>query len=210
MGQTPKDPWHDALDRWTTQDLSALTQPLDGAPAGLTQEPGAPGPRMVALTTPRVVAVSAVAAVLLGAVAAGGVLTYTNRQRADDWRDRSVALQDLVAERTKALNRQTARLNVASTTLRKARGSITRSEKDVAQLELRQRELANEKAQIEDQRAQLEVVTGSLGTCNTGLREVIDAIGTGVDLSTVDLTPLAQTCQRADGALQTYLEAFGN
>ncbi len=60
MGQTPKDPWHDALDRWTTQDLSALTQPLDGAPAGLTQAPpGAPGPRMVALTTARGVALSA-------------------------------------------------------------------------------------------------------------------------------------------------------
>ena len=34
------------------------------------------------------------------------------------------------------LNSQTARSNVASTTLRKARGSITRSEKDVAQLEV--------------------------------------------------------------------------
>lgn len=210
MGKTPPDPWHDALDRWTTQDLSALTQPLEGAGAGHAQTPSPPPRRTFALTTPRVIALSVAAAVMLGAAGAGGFLAYKNRERADDWRDRSVALQDLVAERTKALNRQTARLNVASTTLRKARASITRSEKDVTQLELRQRELANEKAQIEDQRGQLEVVTGSLGTCNTGLREVIDAIGAGVDLSTVDLTPLAQTCQRADGALQTYLEAFGN
>ena len=75
-------------------------------------------------------------AVLLGAVAAGGVLTYTNRQRADDWRDRSVTPQDLVAERTKASTARPPRSNVASTTLRKARGSITRSEKDVAQLEV--------------------------------------------------------------------------
>ena len=210
MGETPPDPWHDTLNRWTTQDLSALTQPLEGAGAEHAQTPSPPPRRTFALTTPRVIALSVAAAVMLGAAGGGGFFAYKNRERADQWRARSVVLQDLVADRTSALNRQTARLNVASTTLRKARASITRSESDVAQLEVRQRELANEKAQIEDQRAQLEVVTGSLGSCNVGLRDVINAISTGVDLTTVDLSPLSQTCQQADSALQTYLEAFGN
>lgn len=206
MGHTP-DPWHEALDRWTTQDLGALTQPLDGAPSGSAH---APRPRTLTLTTPRVIAISVAAALLLGAAGAGGFLTYKNRERADDWRDRSVVLQDLVAQRTSALNRQTARLNVASTTLRKARASITRSEKDVTQLESRQRELANEKAQIEDERAQLQLVAGSLENCNSGLRDVIDTIGAGGDASTLNLDQISQTCRQADSAVQTYLGAFGN
>ena len=209
MGQTP-DPWYDALDRWTTQDLGALTQPLDGALPGHGDTPPGPQRRTFALTTPRIIAISAVAAILLGAAGTGGVLTYKNRQRAAEWRDRSVVLQDLVAQRTSALNRQTARLNVASTTLRKAQASITRSEQDVTQLERRQRELANEKAQIEDERAQLLVVANSLEGCNTGLRDVINAIGSGVDLSTLNLDQISQTCRQADSAVQTYLGVFGN
>ena len=204
MGQTP-DPWYDALDRWTTRDLSELTHPVGGGLPGHGDVPPGPQRRTFALTTPRVIAISAVAAILLGAAGTGGVLTYKNRQRADDWRDRSVVLQDLVAQRTSALNRQTARLNVASTTLRKARASITRSEQDVTQLERRQRQLANEKARIEDERAQLRLVAGSLENCNSGLRDVISTIAAGVDPSTLDLAPLAQTCQQADSAVQTYL-----
>jgi len=209
MGQTP-DPWYDALDRWTTRDLSEPTHPVGGGLPGHGDAPPGPQRRTFALTTPRVIAIAAVAAILLGAAGTGGVLSYENRQRADDWRARSVVLQDLVAQRTSALNRQTARLNVASTTLRKAETSITRSEQDVTQLEGRQRQLANEKAQIEDERAQLRLVAGSLESCNSGLLGVINTIHLGGDASTLNLDQISQICQQADSAVQTYLGVYGN
>ena len=209
MAQTP-DPWYDALDRWTTRDLSELTHPVGAGLPGHGDVPAGPQRRTFALTTPRIVAIAVVAALLLGAAGIGGVLAYTNRHRADGWRDRSAVLQDLVAQRTSALNRQTARLNVASTTLRKAQDSITRSEQDVTKLEGRQRQLANEKAQIEDERAQLRLVAGLLETCNSGLLGVLNTLHAGTDPATLNLDQLSQTCQQADGAVQTYLGVYGN
>ena len=202
MAKTP-DPWYDALDRWTTGDLTALNEPLRGAPVPAPDPPAQGGPRTVALTRPRIVAVSAAAALLLGAAVTGGVLAFTNRERADDWRDRSVVLQDLVARRTSALNRQTARLNAAAATLRKAQESITRSEKDVTALEARQRELANEKAQIEDQRGQLIIVAQALDTCNDGLIEFINTANGGGDTSDLDLDGISRACRQADDAVQS-------
>jgi septal ring factor EnvC (AmiA/AmiB activator) len=199
MPQAP-DPWRGALDRWTQSDPDDATRPFhsppDGAPSQESQ------PRTVAVTTPRIIAVSIAAVVLLAAAVGGGVLTVLNRDRADTWRARSVALEDIVAERTTSLNRQTARLNVAATTLRRARTAITRSEQDVAQLERRQRQLASEKAAVEDQRAQVTVVAASLLTCNSGLVDAINAIAAGTDPAQLDFTSVSQTCQQANDAVQ--------
>ena len=143
--QPPQDPWREALGRHVAGEP---TEPLPQADA--------PAPRGRRRLIVGLLAGSA--AIIVALLAGGGYLGYLaseNHDRADDWRDRSTALEGLVADRTKALNRQTARLNVASTRLRQAGRAVARSEQDVEQLEVRQRELAAEKAQVEDERAAL-------------------------------------------------------
>ena len=71
------DPWREALDRWTAAGPNDAIRP----PGDLTAS--SPERRTIALSRPRVVGVIAAAAVLLGAAVAGGVLTVTNRERAE-------------------------------------------------------------------------------------------------------------------------------
>ena len=133
-----------------------------------------------------------------------------NHDRADRWRDRSVVLQDLVADRTRGLNRQTARLNVASTRLRDARRAIGESEQDVVLLEARQRELANEKAQVEDERAALLSAAGQLESCNAGMESLIQVISSGLEPDPAELGGLVTVCDAADAAVSAYLQTYGS
>lgn len=197
----PRDPPREALDRHISS--SDEPQPLERA-NGL--RPG----RTIRLTTPRSIGMIAGVVALLGTAAFGGYLSFENHDRADRWRDRSVLLQDLVAERTKALNRQTARLNVASTRLRGASRAISRSEQDVAQLEVRQRELADEKAQIEDERAALLGTAGQLESCNAGMGSLIQIISSGFQPDPVELDNLVSVCATADGAVDAYVQTYGS
>lgn len=121
-----------------------------------------------------------------------------------------MVLQDLVATRTKALNRQTARLNVASKRLREARNAIDRSEEDVANLEVRQRELANEKAQVEDQRAALLRTASQLQACNSGLGQLIQVLAGGLSPNQTDVDNVIVVCDGANQAVDAYLQVYGS
>jgi hypothetical protein len=197
----PGDPWRQALDRH-----------IAGEPTEPSPRADAPAPRgrrrlFVGL-------LAGGAALIVALLAAGGYLGYVameNGDRADDWRDRSSALQGLVGDRTKALNRQTARLNVASTRLRQARRAVTRSEQDAEQLAARQRELAAEKAEVEDQRAALEVdrqaligVANQIGYCNQALVGLIQTVDSGFQPSTSEVQGAATACAAADEAIDSY------
>lgn len=199
---TDEDPQRRHDDAWTLVLERHVGRPPPGDP------PSGGGVRV-----PRAWLVAAgVAGVLL--VAAVGVLAalaVVNHGRADEnldrataWRDRSEELQRLVGERTRDLNRQTARLNVASNRLRSARASIRRSEQDVAALEVRQRELAAEKAAVEDERAQLEIqqdllldAAVQIGECNAALIDLYNA--GGADGVLADLA--SAECSEAEGAV---------
>lgn len=181
MAKHNTDPWREALEKWTTVEVDLPE----------------PEPRPRVLGRRHIVIASSVCALLLALSIAGGVLTYLNRQNADKWRDRSEALQELVAERTKALNRQTARLNVAARNLRKAQVAIARSEDDVAALEQRQRALANEKAQVEDQRAELVGLAQAMATCNDILVTVANGLIDGADPTLIDTSSINETCRPA-------------
>lgn len=191
-----QDPWSEALARHISP--------------GEPERPEARRPaRALSLTKPRLIGIIAVVVALIGAGAAVGYVAFENSERADRWRDRSVVLQDLVAQRTEALNRQTARLNVAATRLRAARRAISRSEADVAQLEVRQRELANEKAQVEDERAALLNVAGQLESCNAGMGSLIQIISGGLQPDPTDLGNLVSVCNAADAAVSVYIQTYG-
>lgn len=157
-------------------------------------------------------------AALLALAGAAGVLAYLaheNHDRADRWRERAVALEDLVGERTQALNRQTARLNAAATALRSTRRAVRRSEDDVADLVGRQRELAAEKAEVEDERADLEglatalvAVAADLERCNLGLADLLSALASGVAPFPEEVDGVVAACDAADASLGAYRASF--
>lgn len=146
-----------------------------------------------------------------------------NRDRAERWKAQSDALRALVDERTRALNRQTRRLNTAATRLRDARAAIVRSEEDVDDLVARQRQLADEKARVEDDRAalvgeqrrlverrrDLEEVSEALLACNAELSEVVVTSLQGGSPPDDLLQDTADTCGAADDAASAYLALHG-
>ena len=199
----PADPWATALERHFAA-------------------PSPPPRRQVTLTGASLVLAIIGAVALAAGVAVLATLAVVNYQRADEnharavgWQDRSEQLQDLVGERTKALNRQTARLNVASNRLRRARVAIDRSEEDVADLQVRQRELAAEKAAVEDERAFLALEREALGDvatklarCNSVMFDFILASDGGY-LTTGHAVRVQQRCSEAQAAVDGYSSTVG-
>jgi len=189
--------------------IAPMTEPT-GETAPLEQPDVPPSGGRAGISRLWVIGMVAGAVILLGVGGFMGYLAVENHDRADRWRDRSVVLQDLVADRTRALNRQTARLNVASTRLRHARRAIGESEQDVAQLEARQRELANEKAQVEDERVALLSTAGQLDSCNDGMSSLIEIISGGFQPDPVELNDLVAVCNAADDAVNSYVQTYGS
>lgn len=185
-----RDPWDEALRRHVAD-----------APG---EEP--PPPRR-GVSWLAVLGVAVVA--LAGAAAYLGWVADENADRAERWRERSIVLQDLVADRTRALNRQTARLNTAATRLREARDAIARSEEDVANLEVRQRELADEKAQVEDERAALLGLAGQLDACNEGLAQLLQSVAGGLPAAPAEVDQVAAACSAANQAVDAYVAQYG-
>lgn len=180
MSRSAGDPWAEALAKWTASP------------------DGGRSPEAVRrLSRVWISVIAALGALLVAATAVGWTFAYLNGDRAGDWKHRSESLQQLVGERTEALNNQTRRLNISAKTLRKTRAALVKSETDVKSLSARQIALANEKAQVEDQRAQLVIVAASLTSCNGGLRDILTAVANGV-APTVDVPAVAATCDRAD------------
>lgn len=203
-GRRTDDPWRDALGRHIAGEP---TEPLPAAG-------GPAAPRRRRLLIALLAAGAALVLVLIG----GGYLGYLaleNHQRADEWRDRSAALEVVVVDRTTALNRQTVRLNRAAGRLREARIAISRSEADVEQLEARQRELASEKARLEDERALLEAQRGDLVEvanqligCSGGLADLVDAYASGLEPDPAYGESVIDVCRSAGAAIDDYQDAY--
>lgn len=213
----PGDPWQ-----------TAITQHFATGHAGAGEEPpgeGEPsGKRTLAYSVHVGWIVGGAAVLALALIGAGylGFLAVRNHDTANEWRDRSVALEGLVADRTKALNRQTARLNTASKKFRASQRSIRRSERDVAELEDRQRELAAEKTLLEDDQAALSQAQAALETqqealtgvanqmieCNKELFYVVQLLDSGIQPSSSAYRDAEQACSSADSALAAYNDSF--
>jgi cell division protein FtsB len=168
--------------------------------------------------------VSVLILLLAATTVAASVLAYRNAQQAADWEDRAetveanaAKLNELLVERSQALNQRTRDLNESAAAIRDARAALRRSESDVASLASRQRELANEKAQVEDEREQLEVqrvalegVAGSYITCKSGLVDLVGAVARS-DWYWVDYyyDGIEADCASAESALDSYLYSYG-
>src|SRR6476469_3308386 len=77
----------------------------------------------------------------------------TNNGRAEDWRRRAVAAEEVagglrvvLADRSRALNQRTRQANLMVDALASSRGALRQSKVSVGALTRRQRELANEKS----------------------------------------------------------------
>lgn len=160
-------------------------------------------------------------------VAAVGALTFavkTNRDRAEDWRQRAIAAEEIVegqrvviGQRSQALNRRTLQVNRLAEKLRTTRTALRRSEGDVTSLARRQRELANEKARVEDERRQLqaqqaalELVASDFIDCNDGLFDVLGAV-LDEDWTWVSIYVRSRlsSCTDASSSLDVYRSQFG-
>lgn len=161
---------------------------------------------------------------LVSAGALAGYVAWTNMVRADDWQARSARLQEnvdaldeAVAERTKALNQRTTDLNAMAEKVADAERAIDRSEADVKRLERRQRKLAAEKADVEDARAALalqtaaiEDVASSYISCKNGLSQLLRyVLDENYYAASAIVYRVDADCATAEDALQRYLANYG-
>jgi hypothetical protein len=147
-----------------------------------------------------------------------------NHDRAEDWRQRAVAAEEVagglrvvLAERSRALNQRTRQANAMVDTLASSRGALRQSKVSVGALTQRQRQLANEKARAETerrklqaQRAALASVASALSFCSEGLGRVVGNAQRGkpkAELARAE--PLLTQCSRARARLSTVLEHAG-
>lgn len=167
--------------------------------------------------------VGILAAGLLFALAGSGYLAYSNKDRADRWERRTVALErnvdelnGLLVERTNTLNARTRELNRMAITVKSQQRALERSEADVSSLSERQRALAAEKAAVEDSRAQLAVQASALGDvadafvdCKDDLVELLGYVLRD-DYFSADavIDRVIGDCQYAESALSSYNSAY--
>jgi len=102
-----------------------------------------------------------------------------NNGRAEDWRRRAVAAEEVagglrvvLADRSKALNQRTRQANVFAATLASSRGALRQTKSRAGALAQQQRQLASDFAQAETarrkltaQRAALAAVAAALSVC---------------------------------------------
>ena len=147
-----------------------------------------------------------------------------NNDRAEDWRRRAVAAEEVVgglrvvlAERSRTLNQRTRQANVLVDTLASSRGALRETKGSVDALTRRQRQLASEKARAEAerqalraQRAALVSTASALSACSRGLATVVTEARRGkpkVVLATAE--PQLAQCGRAQARLGTVLKQVG-
>jgi hypothetical protein len=147
-----------------------------------------------------------------------------NHDRAEDWRRRAVAAEEVagglrvvLGERSQALNQRTRQANAMVDTLASSRGALRESKVSVGALTRRQRELASEKARAETerrnlqaQRAALAAVASALSACSQGLGAVVTEAQHGKPkavLATAE--PYLAQCSRARARLGTVLKQVG-
>lgn len=148
----------------------------------------------------------------------------TNNGRAEDWRRRAVAAEEVagglrvvLADRSRALNQRTRQANLMVDALASSRGALRESKVSVGALTRRQRQLASEKARAETerrklqaQRAALASVASALSACSLGLESVITGAQRGKPkavLATAE--PRLARCTHARARLGTVLKQAG-
>jgi chromosome segregation ATPase len=147
-----------------------------------------------------------------------------NNDRAEDWRRRAVAAEEVVgglrvvlAERSRALNQRTRQANELIDTLASNRGALRKSKVSLGALTRRQRQLASdrtraetERRKLQAQRAALVSAAAALSACSQGLEAVVTHARRGKPkavLATAD--PRLAQCSRARTRLNAALERAG-
>lgn len=156
-----------------------------------------------------------------------GMLLSSNRQnnkRAEDWRHRAVAAEEVagglrvvIADRSKILNQRTRQANVLAATLASSRGKLRQSKSRAGALAQQQRQLASDFAQAETarrklsaQRAALASVASSLSACSQGLQSVVAAAQNGKPKAELaKAQPFLTRCNRARARLGAVRETAG-
>jgi ABC-type transporter Mla subunit MlaD len=144
-----------------------------------------------------------------------------NNGRAEDWRRRAVASEEVagglrvvLAERSQALNQRTRQANLMVDTLASSRGALRTSKANLGALARRQQQLASEKARAETerrklqaQRAALASVASALSACSQGLGSVVtEAQGGKPKAALAKADPFLTQCNRARARLSTVRE----
>ena len=147
-----------------------------------------------------------------------------NNDRAEDWRRRAVAAEEVagglrvvLAERSQALNRRTRQANLMVDTLASSRGALRSSKATLGALTRRLQALAGEKARGETERRQLQAqrtalasVASALSACSQGLDTVVTRAQEGKPkavLATAE--PYLAQCTRARARLGTVTKQAG-
>ena len=156
-----------------------------------------------------------------------GMLLNSNRQnnnRAEDWRHRAVAAEEVagglrvvIADRSKALNQRTRQANVLAATLASSRGKLRQSKSRAGALAEQQRQLASDFAQAETsrrklaaQRGTLASVAGALSSCSQGLQSVVASAQNGKPKAELaKAQPFLTQCNRARARLGAVRESAG-
>jgi hypothetical protein len=148
----------------------------------------------------------------------------TNNGRAEDWRRRAVAAEEVagglrvvLADRSRALNQRTRQANLMVDALASSRGALRDSKVSVGALTRRQRQLASEKARAETERRKLQAeraalasVASALSACSLGLESVVTDAQRGKPkavLATAE--PRLAQCTHARARLGTVLKQAG-
>ena len=146
----------------------------------------------------------------------------TNNGRAEDWRRRAVAAEEVsgglrvvIADRSRALNQRTRQANVLAATLASSRGALRQTKSRAGALAQQQRQLAGDFAQAETarrklaaQRAALASVASALSACSEGLQSVVAAAERGKPKAELaKAQPYLAQCDRARTRLGATLKA---
>ena len=148
----------------------------------------------------------------------------TNNSRAEDWRRRAVAAEEVagglrvvLADRSRMLNQRTRQANLMVDALASSRGALRQSNVSLGALERRQRALARDRARAETERRKLQAqrtalasVASALSACSQGLGAVVTRAQQGKPkavLATAE--PYLAQCGRARARLGTVTKQTG-
>ena len=162
------------------------------------------------------IAVTVVFVLVVGMLAKS---VWTSNGRAEDWRRRAIANEELVgglrvviAQRSKALNERTVQANSLAATLDSSRGALRDTRSNVGSLTRRQRALETEVARTaaelrasRSRQAALTSVAADLNACAEGLETVVRTPKTK---PVVKRSWLARSDQ-ARASLRSYLQSVG-
>ena len=148
----------------------------------------------------------------------------TNNSRAEDWRRRAVAAEEVagglrvvLAERSRTLNQRTRQANILIDTLASSRGALRETKVNLGAITARQRALASQSARTEAERRKLQAqraalmsVSSALSACSQGLASLVAEAQAGTPKAVLATAgPLLTQCNRARARLNTVRENAG-